>query len=466
MKTEKLSLCRCDFGKFKNPKTNKCEKIEKFTWTTVNRMEVSIVTFGARLLQICVPDRNGSCGDVLMGHGSLNELLSDEKINFGAVIGPISGKLRNGEFCIDGKNYRLKSFRKKNLRENIFSQVNWIPFVDGTDVVLSHVIDEASGFTGTVLAQVIFSVKANNTLTIKSTARSNQVTPIDMLSRLYFNLASHGAGEKELVNHHVTFNAKKVFVKNSDGVLERKPRDVEEAELDLRSLKQVGEVLGLSSVESIDCQFVVDKPEEAKNNLQFVSRVIHPATGRVLEVHSNQPTVNFSTCSELAVFEEPEDESVQKKSSLENLTLDYLKSKLTEREIEFFKCRVDSEAIKMKTGARISEECPKVIEETEEVVPDKPIKGKCGSIYSKNSGFCVSCQNYHNALYHQQDHPNIILRPGQVYENILVLKFGIHVYRKADTAIESSSPLFPITRHPIAGHFPLRHNYDRVNKFF
>lgn len=216
----KITLCKTVFGKWKNPKTNCCEIVDKFTWKTANRLEVSLITFGASLTEIKVPDRDGVSEDILMGYYNLEDYIRDGKHSFGSTTGLVSGVIKGGIYCLKGKLYRLGRNYKENHCLNSgakgFHRINWSSFVDGTDVILSHATEDSRAFPGIVLVQILFSVTANNKLIIKTTARSNQVTPVDISNQLYFNLASHDAGEAQLMEHLVTVNACEMCKKNSD----------------------------------------------------------------------------------------------------------------------------------------------------------------------------------------------------------------------------------------------------------
>lgn len=442
----KVVLCRSVFGKWKNPKTKNCEIVEKFTWRTANRLEVSVMTLGATLLEIKAPDRGGKVEDILMGFNSLEDYLRDGKHYFGSTVGPVAGVIKNGEFCLNGKIHRINYENKHCLNSGNegFSKANWTPFVDGngTDLILSFVTDSSGRFPGVVLVQVLISVKVNNSLIIKTTARSSQVTPIDISTQLYFNLASHNAGINEMMEHLVTINASKVCQKNSDGSFKKTSSEVLNTTFDLKSFKEVEEICA-SLDGSIDGLFIIDKhlsEETSTDNLQFASRILHPCSGRVLEIQTNQPTVQFSTCTGFPITEEREKKSIHDMNeephvdgSLEELTLEHLRTKLTEKEIEFFKCRVDTDSMKLSTKKSRSEnffqECREIQAEVDVQETSEPIKGKGNSSYVKNSGFSVSCHNFPNAVNHQRRYPEILLKPGQVYENNLMLKFGIHVSR-------------------------------------
>lgn len=466
----KVSLFRCQYGKWKNPQTNLCEVVEKFTWKTANRLEVSLMTFGASLIEIKAPDRDGACEDILMGYERLEDYLADGKFNFGATIGPVSGIIKNGEFCLKGKYHRVgRNLSSKHCVDGGsrgLGRVNWSPFVDGTDVILSHATDGSNGFPGILLIQVKFSVQSNNTLVIKTTARSNRVTPVDISHRFFFNLSSHCAGVVGLLDHLVKINSSKKCERSSEGIFKKTPTDLTSDDLDLKTLSKDGPV---------DSLFLIDN---AGDEQQFVMRVVHPPSGRVLEVHSNQPTIHFSTCPEFPqndLIEESENEfemEEEKKSddddSIKHLTLEYLRTKLTDKEIEFFKCRADTDSIKLRARESQSEDklmtdCQH-IEVKDEAMNNEPVKGKDNSIYYKNSGFSISCQNFPNAVNHQRTHPNILLKPGQVYENLTTLKFEIHVLRKPTKATQIGLN-FPI-KNRNEDKFPVEDFSDHMDKFF
>lgn len=427
----KVVLCRSEFGKWKNPSTKKCEKIEKFTWKTCNRLAVSVMTFGASVIEIKAPDRDGKVEDILMGYDKLEDYLRDGRHGFGATIGPVASLIKNGEFCMTGKYFRVgKNYKQKHCMNggiNGFSRLNWQAFVDGTDVVLSHVTDDRNGFPGVVLVQVLFVVRANNSLLIKTTARTNQVTPYDVTNRFYFNLASQASGNSELKNHLVTIDAGQILGKDSDGLIKKDAVDVDATEFDLRSLRKIGDLIENSNDSSIDCVLVRnDNYQEASS---FISRFVHPQSGRVIEINSNQPTIHFSTCSEFPEKPSEDAEETNEQSdgnSVEHLTLEYLRTKLSDKEIEFFKCHAKFDSL-IDNEDNSSSECQEIqVKNDEEENLNQTIKGKSNSLYWKNSGFSISCHNFPKAIA-QKGNPEIFLKPGQVYENCLELKFQIHV---------------------------------------
>lgn len=419
-------LCRSEFAKWKNPKNGNCEVIEKFTWKTINKMEISLITFGARLIEIKVPDRYGIVRDILLGYDRFEDYARDGVFHFGAITGPVSGIIKNAEYCLKGRYHKVqRNFNKTHCIDSGncgFHKQNWSSFIDGTDVILNHITDGSQGFPAIILTQIFFVVSPLNTLTIKMTARSNQVTPFDMSQRLYFNLAAHDAGEKELKEHLVTIGSSNFYEKDCDGFYKKTFQDVTGTIKDLRELNEIGQIFDGKN-ETVDCLYVID--ESDNEELPMAVRAIHATTGRILEIYSNQHAMEFNSCSQLPKAEHKSE--INKKSSTEHLTIEYLKTKLTEKEIEFFKCCVDCDKIGNK-----KDECP-AIEMKMEI--EGPIIGKSNLCYDRNSGFFIACHNHPNAIRRQKKFPEILLKPGSVYENIMVLKFKVHSYKIPDVEI-------------------------------
>lgn len=421
-------LCRTNFGNIKNQTTQNCEVVEKFTWKTSNRLEISLITLGANFVEFKAPDRDGNVSNILIGYDNLEDILKDGKFHFGSIVGPVSGIIKNGEFCINGKIQNLKRNLKNQHCVNSgihgLHRVNWTPFVDGNDLILSHATDGSDDFPGILLIQIFISVNFKNSLTIKMTARSNKITPIDLSLKFFFNLASHDGGSEEFLNHIVMVKSSEVSEKNKNGMFSKSFKNLFGCEKDFRESSEIKKIF--TACETFDLLYKTNSNDE--KICKF--RAIHVGTGRVLEIFTNQNFLHFTSCPEF-----PESGKTFKIEE-ENLTLEYLRTKLTEKEIEFFKCRVDTDHIEMKSKNLIKDNFhTNCLDIKEEEI--KEVIGKNKTKYFQNSGFSISCHNFPNAVNHQQKYPEILLKPGQVYENYLTINFGIHVNKK------------PIKPHPI-----------------
>lgn len=400
-----VKLCKSLFGKLENPKTKNIESVEKFTWKTSNRLEISVITFGASFVEIKAPNRDGIADDILLGYEKFEDYVKDEKFHFGSLIGPISGIVKNGEFCVNGKFYNLKKNYKKFHSIDGGSaglhRVNWLPFVDGNDLILSHAT-EGHGFPGILLIQCCITVKSNNKLMIKITARTNKISPIDLSYKFYFNLS----GASDLKDLLMKIQSSEFSEKNKEGIFKKTFKNVDEGKM-----RKIGE--------NFDFLYKLDGKFQA----------IHVKSGRTLEISSNQKFLEFSSCANFPP--KKENEKVEKNSN-ENLTLDFLRSKLTQKEIEFFKCRVDCDQVELNSKNKFeTENFHENCEEEEKLIGKKELE------YFQNCGFSISCHNFPNAVNHQSKFPEILLEPGKVYENFMEIKFGVHVPRR------------PIKPHPI-----------------
>lgn len=412
--TEDIILCHKTIAQWTNPKTESIENIEQFIWKTKSRMEISVITFGARLTSIKIPDRFGTLNDILLGHDTFEDYEKDTTNEFGAVIGPVSGIIKNAEYCIKGRYHKVpRNYLNQHCLDsgsNNLQRSNWSSHIDGKEVILSQVTDGTNGFPAVFLIQVTYSVTSNNHVMIRMTARSNKVATIDLSIKLYLNLMSHGSGPEELENHLVCINSSKYNEKDDKGIFKRSFVDICESDVEIKIVKEVKEIFKkaegtFNRAYAIDMEYLNDE----EINIPMAMRIIHPTSGRILEIFTNQSTLYVSTCPDF-----PEDESGKEleRSSSERLTMEYLRTKLTEQEIKYFQC---------KDPKCKNEECEV------EKIEDLRLHGKDGAIYVKNCAFCVSCHNQPNAPNHQKKCPDVILKPGAVYENVMVLKFRVHV---------------------------------------
>lgn len=428
-----IILCQQNYAQCKNPKTEECEKVEKFIWKTKNRMEVSLITYGARLTSIKIPDRNGLMEDVLYGYDKFEDYACDGIFNFGAIIGPVSGIIKNAEYCMDGRYHKVARnlFNKHCLNSGNagLQNINWIPHVEENDVILSHATDESGGFPAVLLIQIRFSILSTNQIVIKMTARSNKVCPIDLSVQLYINLSSHKSGKSEFKNHLVNVNATQFSQKDENGLFKKTLSDVANTKYDLRKLTEVNTLLDEKD-EGFDMIYKIDTENsltDENHNLPMVMRAIHASSGRIMEIFSNQPALYLSSCPEFPEENLTVDASQSENSSTENLTLEYLRTKLTEKEISFFKCRVESDEVDAKVQNNQKNDGCNSINCKEN--NNRDLIGRDRTRYSQNSAFSISCHNFPNAVNHLTKYPEILLKPGSVYENVTILKFKVHVLK-------------------------------------
>ena len=186
--------------------------VSLYTLTNAHGMEVRAMWYGATIVSLRVPDRNGRSDDVVLGFDAIDGYLAVEPY-FGAIVGRYGNRIAKGQFTLDGKTYQLATNNGPNhLHGGVkgFDKVVWEaePFDrDGrSGIVFTHVsADGDEGYPGTLSARVTYTLTPANELTVEYSATSDKATPINLTQHSYFNLA--GAGTGDILDHQLTLDA-------------------------------------------------------------------------------------------------------------------------------------------------------------------------------------------------------------------------------------------------------------------
>lgn len=142
------------------------------------------------------PDKNGKIDDIVLGFDNVEGYKSSANPYFGATVGRVCNRIRNGRFTIDGKTYELS--KNKDNKNHLhggdigYDKVVWSAYQSGSRVIMTHVDpDTFQGYPGTVIATVTFELKPDNVFSIEFTASVSKPTPINLTNHSYFNLAGH-----------------------------------------------------------------------------------------------------------------------------------------------------------------------------------------------------------------------------------------------------------------------------------
>lgn len=220
-------------------------------------------------------------------------------------MGRVANRIGNGEFDLNGQSYKLaKNFLGKHaLHGGVigFDKFNWDSYVEGTTVYLTHVSpDNYEGYPGTVLVTVECRLSEDNEFTMNVSAVSSKPTIINMSNHSYFNLAGHDKGYKELYKHKMTMNADKILNISSEQIPTGELLDVGDTEFDFRLPQYLGVAISKTTGNGFDYNFCITSASTQPNqHLHFVARVVHPDSGRTMEVYSDQPSVLFYTSNNL-----------------------------------------------------------------------------------------------------------------------------------------------------------------------
>ncbi|KPI98241.1 Aldose 1-epimerase [Papilio xuthus] len=204
-----VHLLEQDFGTFKN------ETVKKYTWQTKSGFKVSVISYGANIQSILVPDKVGELNDVVLGFDDLSGYVERNEPYLGATVGRCANRIRGANFQIDGAEYQLA----KNVSDHDhlhgglvgFDKVNWNSVVDGSKVTFSYLSkDGEEGYPGDLLTNVIYDVTDDDVIHVQFIATSTKKTVINLTNHSYFNLAGHDAGAEEIYNHVISINADKI----------------------------------------------------------------------------------------------------------------------------------------------------------------------------------------------------------------------------------------------------------------
>lgn len=386
---ESVRLTVDGFGTVKNPLTGVVEPVKRFTWVNDGGMSVQVISYGAIITSVKVSSRDGTVDDVVLGFDDIPGYQTANNPYFGATVGRVANRVGGGRFSIDGVEYLVT--KNWNNRHQLhggkigFDKFNWASHVDGTVVTLTHTNPEGhEGYPGTVLTSVTYQLTKDNKFLVKFQATSSHPTPINLTNHSYFNLAGHATGHEEIYRHIISLNADRITETDEDSIPTGKFLCVGGTPYDLRIPRELGPAMSRAPGEGYDNNFCVTKGTE--QGLTFTARVVHPRSGRVLEVYTDQPGVQLYTSN----FMPDPNRNIRPRPVN---AADYYE-----------------------------------VTHLEPVVPamssDPPIHGKGGARYFKHGAFCLETQNFPDAINHAE-FPNSVLVPGRTYVHEVVYKFGV-----------------------------------------
>jgi aldose 1-epimerase len=285
----KPGIVRSSFGRLADGSA-----VHLYTLTNRAGLTAKITNFGATITELHVPDRKGRLGDVVFGFDSLGGYLQKHPY-VGSTCGRVANRIAAGRFALDGKGHKLAVNNGPNhLHGGIkgFDKVLWkAAILKGPALKLTYVSpDGDEGYPGRLTASVVFTLAKSNELRIDYAARTTKATPVCLTNHSYFNLAGSG----DILGHELTLAAP--FYTPSDPTLipTGEIRSVRGTPLDFTETHAIGSrfaELG-GDPTGYDHNFVV---ENGGQSLALAARVREPGSGRVLEVLTTEPGVQFYT---------------------------------------------------------------------------------------------------------------------------------------------------------------------------
>ena len=275
-------------------------QVQVFTLANAAGMTVRILDFGGIITEIHVPDRDGVFADVALGFDTLDPYRGDSPY-FGALIGRYGNRIAAGRFTLDGRQYRLPVNNGKNhLHGGVpgFDRVLWRSRIEGAgttgeELVLDYrSVDGEQGYPGDLDATVRYRLTEDNEIVMRFSAVTDRATPVNLTQHSYFNLAASG----DILGHEMTIDADKFVPIDAGSIPLGNLAPVAGTPFDFRVPQPIGARIDeadeqLRNGGGYDHCFVLNKP--APGAMSRAARVRHPGSGRVLELFTQEPGVQF-----------------------------------------------------------------------------------------------------------------------------------------------------------------------------
>jgi aldose 1-epimerase len=273
--------------------------VDTFTFANSAGMEVKVMTFGATMMTVKVPDRAGKLESVNLYLDTLEDYVQRSPL-FGAVAGRYANRISNARFTIDGKPYKLTANAGPHHIHGGgkagFDKVVWQAEpsreADGLGVKFTHVSpDGEAGYPGTLTTTVKYTLTADNRLILDYTAQTDKPTHINLTNHAYWNLA--GAGSGDVLGHILWIDADRYLAADRAKIPSGEILNVKGTPQDFTLPTAVGARIDQVEDKNYDHCYVLNKP--AGQAIPLAARVKEPRSGRMMEVFTTQPAVQLYT---------------------------------------------------------------------------------------------------------------------------------------------------------------------------
>jgi len=275
-------------------------RVELYTLTNSNGLKAKIMTYGGILVSLEAPDRNGKLADIVLGYETLDGYVRNNPY-FGATVGRYANRIANGEFTLDGTKYSLaKNNGENHLHGGIkgFDKVVWaaesFKEEDAAGLKLTYLSkDGEEGYPGNLTCTVTYTLTNDNELKISFDALTDKPTVVNLSHHSYFNLA--GQGDGNILGHRLMINADTFTPVDAGLIPTGELRSVKGTPMDFTKPFAIGARIDEDDQQlkyggGYDHNWVLNKTDD---ELALAVRVYEPTTGRVMEVYTTEPGVQF-----------------------------------------------------------------------------------------------------------------------------------------------------------------------------
>ena len=337
--------------------------VRTFTLANAKGMDVRVAEYGATILSIRVPDRDGHIDDVALGFDSLADYVRNPRY-IGAVVGRYGNRIAGGRFTLDGTPFTLARNNGPNHLHGGtrgFDKVVWrgdtVESGDTIGVRLRYRSPAGEeGYPGTLDVSVTYRLTPNDELVVEYEAVTDAPTIVNLTQHTFFNLA--GAGVRDVLDHELTLNASRYTPTDSTSIPTGELAPVAGTPFDFRTPARIGSRIGandrqLRLTNGYNHNLMLDR-SAGERSLMHAAHVREPTTGRTLDLYTTEPGVQFFTANAF----------------------------------------------------------------------DGTLVGKGGRAYGRHFGFCLEPQHFPDSPNHPE-FPSTVVRPGERYRSMSVYRFGV-----------------------------------------
>jgi aldose 1-epimerase len=278
-------------------KTPDGQAVEIVTLNNGKGITARIANYGGTIVSFETPDRNGKPGDIVLGFESVEGYTKPTNPFFGAIIGRYGNRIGGGKFTLDGKEYKLGVNDGNNTLHGGkvgYHKVMWKieeAKVEGDRAVLklSYLSkDGEEGFPGNLKCIMTYAITADNKLEMKYEATTDKPTVVNLTNHAYWNLAGQGSGD--ILGHELMINADKITAVDKQLIPTGEFTNVKGTPFDFTKPMTIGSRIKQVDIGGYDHNYVL---KDKVGKMKLAASVYEPNSGRVMEIKTTEPGIQF-----------------------------------------------------------------------------------------------------------------------------------------------------------------------------
>jgi len=258
---------------------------------------VYLTNYGARIVGVITPDRDGELKDIALGFDNINDYLND-KVYLGPVVGRFANRIKDGRFSIGKDVYDLQLNDGDNTLHGGLKGIDkrvWDASLDNNSVTFSYLSpDGEEGYPGNLNIKVTYKLQSDNTLSMYFEAETDKPTHVNLCNHAYWNLK--GEGDSTILDHFFLINADSFVPVDNEWIPSGVIAPVENTPFDFRTGKKIGQDIAVEDEQLLnglgyDHNWVLNKP--MKDSLSLAAKLWEETTGRYIEIYTTEPGMQF-----------------------------------------------------------------------------------------------------------------------------------------------------------------------------